>query len=167
MAAENVTVRPARPGDAARIAEIYNQGIEDRVATLETTLRSAEERTSWLAAHDDRHPVLVATDPADRVVGWASLNPFNARAAYRQVADLSVYVARESRGRGIGRMLVASLEVRARDAGFHKLVLAALTTNIAGTRLYVRCGFRHVGTYREQGLLDGAWVDVSIMEKIL
>jgi phosphinothricin acetyltransferase len=164
---DEIMVRLARPDDAARIAAIYNEGIEDRVATLETAPRTADERAGWLAAHDERHPVIVATDAADHVVGWASLNEFNARAAYRHVADLSVYVDRAQRGRGIGGRLVRDLEDRARQLGFHKLVLAALATNGAGTRLYERTGFRHVGTYREQGLLDGAWIDVAIMEKLL
>ena len=62
-------VRDATPEDAAAIAHIYNQGIEDRVATLETELRTPEERVVWLAARDARHPVLVAMDGAGTVVG--------------------------------------------------------------------------------------------------
>jgi phosphinothricin acetyltransferase len=76
-------------------------------------------------------------------------------------------VARERRGSGIGRLLLTALEQRARAVGYHKLVLAAFPFNVAGMRLYRRCGFRIVGTYHEQGLLDGRWVDVVVMEKIL
>src|SRR5687768_14430644 len=100
-------VRDATPADAAAIAWIYNQGIEDRVATLETQLRTTEERAEWLAAHGPRHPVLVAVDDEGAVLGWSSLNQFNPRPAYDHVADLSVYVAREQRGRGIGDALLA------------------------------------------------------------
>ncbi|HZQ99807.1 MAG TPA: arsinothricin resistance N-acetyltransferase ArsN1 family A [Chloroflexota bacterium] len=160
-------VRDARPEDAAAIARIYNQGIEDRVATLETQLRTPEERAAWMAARGPRHPVLVAVDDAGEVVGWGSLNQFNPRAAYDHVADFSVYVAREHRGRGVGRLLVQALEERARAIGFHKMVLAAFPYNEAGMRLYERRGFRTVGVYREQGMLDGKWVDVIVMEKIL
>jgi phosphinothricin acetyltransferase len=162
-----VQVRDARPEDAAAIARIYNQGIEDRVATLETQLRTPEERAAWMAARGPRHPVLVAVDDAGEVVGWGSLNQFNPRAAYDHVADFSVYVAREHRGRGVGRLLVQALEERARAIGFHKMVLAAFPYNEAGMRLYERRGFRTVGVYREQGMLDGKWVDVIVMEKIL
>jgi L-amino acid N-acyltransferase YncA len=162
-----VQVRDARPEDAAAIARIYNQGIEDRVATLETQLRTPEERAAWMAARGPRHPVLVAVDDAGEVVGWGSLNQFNPRAAYDHVADFSVYVAREHRGRGIGRLLVQALEERARAIGFHKMVLAAFPYNEAGMRLYERHGFRTVGVYHEQGMLDGKWVDVIVMEKIL
>ncbi len=159
-------VRDAVAADAGAICVIYNQGIEDRVATLETTARTPQERGEWLAARDARHPVLVA-ERATQVVGWGSLNVFNARPAYDHVADFSIYVLREARGSGVGAALLRALEARARDIGFHKLVLAMFDFNRAGIALYRRAGFRDVGTYREQGLLDGRWVDVALMEKLL
>jgi phosphinothricin acetyltransferase len=162
-----IEIRDARLDDAPAISRIYNQGIEDRTATLETELRSPEERAEWLAAHDGRHPVLTAVDSAGVAVGWASLNRFNARAAYDHVTDMSIFVARESRGRGVGDALLTALEARARANGYHKMVLAAFPTNAPGMRLYQRHGLLVVGTYHEQGLLDGRWVDVVVMEKIL
>lgn len=159
-------IRDATAADTPSIARIYNQGIEDRMATLETQLRTADERAEWLAARSSRHPVLVAVDAAG-VVGWASLNAFNPRPAYDHVADLSVYVAREERGHGVGDALLGALEQRARSLGYHKLVLAAFPTNAPGMRLYERHQFQTVGVYHEQGLLDGSWVDVIVMEKLL
>ncbi|HEX6778827.1 MAG TPA: GNAT family N-acetyltransferase, partial [Ktedonobacterales bacterium] len=190
---QHMQIREATREDAAAIAHIYNQGIEDRAATLETLLRTPEERAEWLASRGPRHPVLVAVDsaverevratngsesadaqcpqaPAEGagvVVGWGSLNPFNPRPVYDHVADFSVYVAREQRGQGIGDALLGALEKRARGLGYHKMVLAALPTNAPGMRLYERHGFQTVGVYHEQGLLDGRWVDVIIMEKLL
>jgi phosphinothricin acetyltransferase len=165
-------IRGATAADAGAICRIYNQGIEDRVATLETEQRTPEERAEWLGARDARHPVLVAEEGeapagAGRVVGWASLNVFNARRAYDHVADLSLYVEREWRGRGVGRQLLEALIARARELGYHKLVLAAFPWNEGGMRAYRRAGFREVGVYREQGRLDGRWVDTVVMEKIL
>jgi phosphinothricin acetyltransferase len=161
-----VTVRPATAADAEAICVIHNQGIEDRVATLDTTLRTPEDCRGWLASRDDRHPVLVA-EHETIVVGWASLNQYNPRAAYDHVADFSVYVERERRGQGVGRNLLDRLIKSARTLGFHKMVLAALMSNLAGIALYRRAGFTTVGVFREQGLLDGRWVDVVIMEKLL
>jgi phosphinothricin acetyltransferase len=160
-------IRNATPEDAAAIARIYNQGIEDRLATLETTLRDAGERGAWMAAKGPRYPVLVAEDDSGEILGWGSLNQFNPRPAYDHVVDFSVYVAREARGRRIGSLLLSELEARARELGFHKLVLAAFPHNTAGMKLYERHGFRTVGIYKEQGKLDGNWVDVIIMEKLL
>jgi L-amino acid N-acyltransferase YncA len=161
-----VTIRPAHPADVAEITRIYNEGIRDRLATLETEERTPEERLDWLEARDERHPVLVA-ERAGAVAGWGSLNVFNPRPAYAHVADFSIYVGQEARGVGIGKALLAALIERARELGYHKLVLAAFPQNEAGMRLYARFGFREVGVYREQGLLDGAWVDVVIMERLL
>jgi phosphinothricin acetyltransferase len=160
-------IRDAMADDAPAIAHIYNQGIEDRLATLETQVRTAEERAQWLAARGPRHPVLVAVADDGSVVGWGSLNTFNPRPAYDHVADFSVYVAREARGRGIGDGLLTALEHRAPALGYHKLVLAAFPHNAAGMRLYERHGFAVVGVYHEHGQLDGRWVDVIIMEKLL
>ena len=166
MTAPAVRVRPASLDDAAALSRIYNQGIQDRIATLETEERSPEERAQWLTARDARHPVLVVESGGD-VVGWASLNVFNARRAYEHVADISLYVERDWRGRGVGRRLLETLIARATELGYHKLVLAAFPFNEAGMRAYGRAGFREVGIYREQGRLDGRWVDTIVMEKIL
>ena len=159
-------IRPAELRDAGAISEIYNQGIEDRIATLETRLRSPEEQRAWLEARGPRHPVVVC-ERSGAVCGWASLNSFNPREAYDHVADFSVYVERETRGRGVGAALLAYLETLAVRHGYHKLVLAMFPSNGAGVALYRRRGFREVGTYREHGRVDGRWVDILIMEKIL
>jgi L-amino acid N-acyltransferase YncA len=159
-------VRPAAADDAAAICEIYNQGIEDRLATLETELRTPAERRQWIAARGPRHPVIVG-EHERQVIGWGSLNVFNARPAYRHVADFSVYVERAWRGKGVGRVLLGRLVELARDLGYHKLVLSAFPFNTAGVALYERLGFRTVGVYKEQGLLDGNWVDTIIMERLL
>jgi L-amino acid N-acyltransferase YncA len=161
-----VTVRPATAADAEAICVIHNQGIEDRIATLDTTLRTPEDCRNWLGARGSRHPVLIAESDGI-VVGWASLNQYSPRAAYDHVADFSVYVERARRGQGVGRHLLDRLIKSARHLGFHKMVLAALTVNLVGIALYRREGFTTVGVFREQGLLDERWVDVVIMEKLL
>jgi L-amino acid N-acyltransferase YncA len=165
--AGGLEIRDARLEDAPAIARIYNQGIEDRVATLETQLRTPEERAEWLTSRERRHPVLVAVDSTGAVLGWASLNRFNPRPAYDHVVDFSVYVAREHRGRGVGDALLGALVERAKSLGYHKMVLAAFPTNAPGMRLYERHGFTQVGIYHEQGMLDGKWVDVVVMERLL
>jgi L-amino acid N-acyltransferase YncA len=166
MTSAPLRIRTATVADADQICRIYNEGIEDRVATLETEERAPAERAAWLEARGPRHPVLVA-EGEGAVVGWASLNVFNARRAYEHVADLSLYVQREARGHGVGSRLLEALVARARELGYHKLVLAAFPWNEAGMRAYRRAGFREVGIYREQGRLDGRWVDTIVMEKIL
>ena len=160
-----LAIRLATIDDASAIAAIYNEGIVDRIATLETTLRSPDERQDWLAARDDKTPAFVA-ERGGEIVGWSCLNRFNPREAYRFVADFSVYVARSHRGTGVGSALLSHLISEARGLGYHKLVLAAFPFNASGVRLYSKHGFREVGIYREQGVLDGVWVDTIVMELI-
>ena len=185
-------IRAATAADAAAICRIYNEGIEDRVATLETELRTPDERKAWLAAKGHRYPVIVAETPervaagaqpgtisnrpataqpapsaVATVIGWGSLNQFNPREAYRHVVDFSIYVDRAYRGRGAGKVMLTRLIELAREHGFHKMVLSAFPTNSGGMALYERMGFRTVGVYKEQGMLDGRWVDTIIMEKLL
>ena len=166
MGAPDIAIRAARSEDAQTIRDIYNDGIEDGDATLETRLRGVDEQRAWLESRDQRHPVVVA-ERRGAVVGWGSLNVFNPRPAYDHVTEFSVYVARASRGTGVGSDLLHKLIALAGDIGYPKMVLAAFDWNTAGIALYDRMGFRRVGIYREQGLLNGRWVDTVIMEKIL
>ena len=161
-----IVVRAATEEDADAICLIYNQGIEDRVATLETELRTPEERRQWMAARGPRHPVIIA-ETEGQVVGWGSLNLYNPRVAYQHVADFSVYVKRDWRGKGVGRQVLERLIELARAIGYHKMMLSAFPSNAAGVMLYERMGFTKVGVCREMGLLDGNWVDTLIMEQLL
>lgn len=161
-------IRDASLADIPGIIAVRNQGIEDRQATLDTEPYSIAEGRAWLDAHDARHPILVAVDlETEAMAGWASLNVFNPRPGYRLVAELSVYVERAYRARGVGSRLLEALLDRARALEYHKVVLTAMAHNAAGRALYARFGFREVGTFKEQGLVDGRWVDTVIMEKIL
>ena len=83
------------------------------------------------------------------------------------MADFSIYVERTWRGKGAERAMLTRLIELARERGFHKLVLSAFPGNAASMALYTSFGFRTAGTYQEQGLLDGRWVDTIVMEKLL
>src|SRR5262245_5286707 len=126
-----IDVRPALPDDAPALARIYNQGIEDRIATLEIEPRTPDERRTWLSGRGPPQP-LAGRAVAGSVFGWSSLNSFNPRAAYDHVADISVYIERGWRGRGVGRRLLTSLIALGGELGYHKLVLAAFPFNNAG-----------------------------------
>jgi L-amino acid N-acyltransferase YncA len=161
-----IVLRPATAADAEAICRIYNQGIEDRIATLETELRTPEERRQWLAARGPRHPVYVA-EAEEIIVGWSSLNVYNPRPAYQYVADFSIYIERGWRGKGVGRRLLEHLIEQARALGYHKMMLSAFPFNASGVALYERMGFTRAGVFHEMGQLDGRWVDTLIMEKLL
>jgi phosphinothricin acetyltransferase len=166
LIAQKIVVRPATSGDLESIRCIYNEGIEDRIATLDSDAKSSDEIAQWWSAHGGRFSILIATN-GERVIGWASLNPFTGRCAHADVADLSVYVARDLRGSGVGFALLKSLIADAAVEGFHKVVLHALDFNEHGKRLYRKAGFVEVGVFKEHGLIDGRYADVIAMERLL
>lgn len=155
--------RDARPEDAAAIARIYNQGIEDRVATFETRLRSADDIRAWF---DGRHPVVVV-EMDEAVIAFAAASRYRARACYHGVAEFSVYVAREARRRGAGRLAMDALLQAAERAGFWKLVSRIFVENLASRALVRSSGFREVGVYEKHARLDGVWRDVVIVERLI
>lgn len=159
-------IREASLQDLESIMNIYNEGIEDRVATLETETKDLAYMEGWFHNHSERYKVLVAEED-EEVVGWASLNPYNNRCAYTGVADLSVYIARSSRGKGIGGKLLTAIDEAAHVNGFHKIVLFTFPFNESGQKLYQKQGYRQVGIFQNQGVLEGKFVDVMAMEKLL
>ncbi|GIV95681.1 MAG: N-acetyltransferase [Herpetosiphonaceae bacterium] len=156
-------VRPATTADAAAIAEIYNQGIEDRVATFETRPRSADDVRAWF---DGRHPIVVVEE-SGRMLAFAATFGYRPRACYAGIAEFSVYVAREARGRGAGRAAMRALIDAAETAGFWKLVSRVFPENEASRTLLRSLGFREVGVYEKHAQLDGVWRDVVIVERLL
>ncbi|VTR44310.1 sortase and related acyltransferase [Actinobacillus pleuropneumoniae] len=121
---------------------------------------------NWFQQHQDRYPVIVA-EYDNEVIGWASLNPYSQRCAYDGVADLSIYIDRAFRGKGVGSMLLRRLEGVAKKNDFYKIVLFTFPFNQNGQHLYRKLGYRDVGVFEKQGILDGKYVDVKIMEKLL
>jgi len=145
------------------MVHIYNQGIEDRLATFETRLRSAADIENWF---DDKHP-LVVVEVEGEVVAFASTSIYRPRECYAGIAEFSVYVAREARGRGAGRLAMEALLRAAEAAGFWKLVSRVFVENTASRALLRALGFREVGVYEKHARLDGVWRDVVIVERLI
>lgn len=160
---DKLQVRAARHADSEAIAAIYNEGIEDRVATFETRLRRSDEISHWFGG---RYPCVVVLQHG-RVTAFAATSQYRPRACYEGVAEFSVYVARAARQQGVGRAAMQGLLTAAREAGFHKLVSRVFPENTASLRLLETLGFRRVGEYRRHAQLDGVWRDVVVVERLL
>jgi phosphinothricin acetyltransferase len=158
-------IRLAAMSDAPAIAAIYNQGIAARGATFETVLRTVADMEARLA-EPDRFPTLVI-ERDGAIVGWANLSAYRARACYAGIAEFSIYIDAASHGRGFGRRLLDALVEAARARGYWKLVSRIFTFNAASLALCRRCGFREVGIYEKHGQLDGRWLDVVIVERLI
>jgi L-amino acid N-acyltransferase YncA len=156
--------RAATIADAAAIAEIYNQGIADRIATFEIEPRAAGQIAKWLTP---RHIVVVAETGDTGLVAFAASFPYSDRACYSGIGEFSVYVGRDYRGHGAGRAVLAALIEAAIAAGLHKLTSRVFPENIASRALLKRLGFEEIGLHRRHGQLDGRRRDCVIVELLL
>jgi L-amino acid N-acyltransferase YncA len=163
---DDVQIRTATADDAAAIAEIYNQGIEDRVATYETKRQSARDQQARLRSIAGRYPAVVAQINGE-IIGWAGAGPYRNRECYRGIGEFSMYVHRDWRGRGVGDLLIVALITEAERLGLWKLLSRIFTFNEASRGLCHKHGFREVGVYEKHARLDGRWVDVVIVERLI
>lgn len=158
------TARAAAQDDAAIMAQIYNEGIEDRVGTFETRLRTVDDVRGWF---DGSHPLVVVEAEGEGVIAFASTSTYRARECYAGIAEFSVYVTRHARGQGAGRVAMRALIEATAKAGFWKLISRIFVENTASRRLMTSLGFREVGVYERHGKLDGVWRDVVIVERLM
>jgi L-amino acid N-acyltransferase YncA len=159
-----MTIRAAAHRDAEAIVAIHNEGIAERHATFETRPRTASEVADRIAS--ERYPFLVA-EVDGQVVGWVALAPYSEPAFYDGVAECSVYVAHGARGRGVGVRLLEEVAAEAAQRGFYKLIGKIFATNTPAAELVRRCGWREVGVHHRHGRLDGEWLDVLLVERLL
>jgi L-amino acid N-acyltransferase YncA len=162
--ATELRTRAARLADATAIAAIYNEGIADRIATFETEPRSTGQIAEWFTG---RQLVIVAEIEETGPVGFAASLPYSPRPCYAGIGEFSVYVAREYRGRGAGRAVLAALIEAATAAGLHKLTSRVFPENAASRALLKGLGFEEIGVHRRHGQLDGRWRDCVIVERLL
>lgn len=165
-----IRVRPARAHDAEAIRAIYNPEVLQSTVTFDLVPRTLEDQLMWLSEHAGAHPALVAVDgdPADEdVVGFGSLSPWQRRPAYRTSAEDSVYVRRDQRGRGVGRLLLGELVAMGTAHGFHAIFARIVGGHEASIALHQALGFETVGVEKEVGRKFGRWLDVVLMERLL
>jgi L-amino acid N-acyltransferase YncA len=159
-------LRPAQLGDAAAIAHIYNQGIEDRVATFETEPRTTAQLEATLRSRGEAYPTIVA-ERDGRVIAWAGASAYSDRPCYGGIGSCSVYVERTARGSGAGRAVLAELIRVYEGLGYWKLTSRIFPENMRSRAMCKAEGFREVGVYVRHGQLDGRWRDCVIVERLL
>lgn len=160
MKFEALKIRPLESSDWPNVKSIYEQGLKTGIATFEISAPSWEK---WNRAHLDIGR-LVATYNHE-VVGWVALSPVSSRCVYGGVAELSVYIGENQRGKGIGKLLMKQAITESEKNNIWTLQSGVFRENIASIKLHESVGFRIIG-YREKiGRLNGEWKDNILLER--
>ncbi|WP_371579592.1 N-acetyltransferase family protein [Streptomyces sp. NBC_01314] len=163
-----VQVRPGVETDLAALTDIYNHYVLETPLTFDTAVFTPEERRPWFLSHpeDGPHRLMVAVDTgSQRILGYATSSAFRVKPAYDTSVEVSVYLAPDAGGQGVGTLLYKALFEALADEDIHRAYAGIAQPNEASTRLHERFGFRYVGTYREVGRKFGRYWDVAWYEK--
>jgi phosphinothricin acetyltransferase len=158
--------------DADAVRAIYNLEVVETTVTFDLVERTIDEQLAWIDEHSGGYPAIVAVraDTEERdgeIAGFASLTPYRPRPAYAPTVEDSVYVSRDHRGLGLGKLLLGDLVGLARTHGFHSIIGRIVGDHDASIALHRSCGFSEVGREQEVGRKFGQWLDVVLMQTML
>lgn len=158
-------VRNATERDAEVIAEIYNDAVINTTAIWNENTVDVQNRMKWIRERQlAGFPVIVAVDSTDRAVGFASYGDWRAWDGYRHTVEHSVYVHKNSRGQGIGSVLLKELIRLAGEHGKHVMVAGIESGNEASISLHKKVGFSESGRITEVGAKFGRWLDLTFLQ---
>jgi L-amino acid N-acyltransferase len=158
-------IRSAEIKDIPGITDIYNDAILNTTATCDTEIKSIENRMDWLNAHSKKYPVLVALEN-ENVVGWASMSLWSDRIAYEDTAEISIYIHRDFRNKGIGNSLFQKIIAAGKIGGLHCILSRITQDNEMSVYLHEKFGFTHIGIMKEVANKFGKILDVHMMQFI-
>lgn len=160
--AGSLNIRQMLPEDWEAVRAIYLDGIATGEATFETTAPSWDQ---WNSSHLPFARLIAASKTDGSVKGWAALAPVSMRPVYAGVAEVSVYVACDSRGQGLGRQLLTLLVAESEKNGMWMLQASVFPENLASIAIHESCGFRAVGIRERIGRMNGHWRDTLLLER--
>lgn len=156
-----MTIREMKTDDWSQVAKIYAEGISTGFATFETTV---PDYTSWDDAHVKECRLIAESE--NKLLGWAALSPVSSRCVYGGVAEVSVYIAQNARGKGVGKALLTKLVEESENAGYWTLQSGIFPENEASIELHKKVGFRFLGKREKVGKTNqGIWKDNLLFEK--
>ncbi|MEX0315655.1 MAG: N-acetyltransferase family protein [Allomuricauda sp.] len=153
-------VRKMNASDWEQVSQIYREGIATGFATFE---QETPDYQHWNQAHVEQ--CRLVAEENGKVTGWAALSPVSSRCVYGGVGEVSVYVRKNDRGRGIGRILLEQLITESEKAGFWTIQSGIFPENEGSIQLHKKVGFRFIGKRERVGKLDGVWKDNLLFEK--
>jgi phosphinothricin acetyltransferase len=155
-----LTIEPMSVEDWPEVRRIYREGIATGDATFAT---DAPEWGAWDKDHL-KACRLIARD-GDKILGWAALSPVSGRCVYAGVAEVSVYVGADARGRGVGKRLLQALIEDSERQSLWTLQAGVFPENEASVATHRACGFREVGRRKKIGKMRDRWRDVLLLER--
>lgn len=165
---EHIVVHCTYEQHARAILEIFNEAIETSTALYDYKPRAASSMTGWFdAKRAGGFPVIGVEDRAGKLLGFGSYGSFRAWPAYKYTVEHSVYVHKEHRGSGLGRVIMQELIAAARQRDVHSVIGGIDATNAGSIALHQRLGFKHVGTLPQVGFKFGRWLDLSFYQLLL
>lgn len=159
-------IRSAYRDDVRAILHIYNDAIVHTTATFDLQEKSLTEMNVWFDAHNEMYPVIVAEEDSI-VLGYCSLSPFREKEAYKQTVEISVYVGKQARGKGIAKKLLGRILQLAEETGHHTIIAGITKGNDISVKLHEQMGFTYVGCFREVGYKFNEWQDVLFYQYII
>ena len=160
-----ISIRHAEVSDIAAITEIYNESVRNGVATLDTVERTESSAHEWFKNRSEHHPVYVAVKD-NSVAGYASLSPWSDKLGYATMAEISLYILPQFRGKGIGKRLLEMLVADAETGPLHSLLARITEGNDTSLYLHRNNGFQTVGVLREAGYKFNQYLDVTLMQRV-
>ncbi len=161
-----ITIRPAKASDAAECLEIYKYYITETTVTFEEQPPTVSEFENRISRITGEYPFLIA-ESEGKTVGYAYLDKYNERSAYRFAADFSVYLDRNLRGAGTGSKLLKAIEKEAKINGIKNIISIITEENAASVRFHEKHGFLKRGCMHKIGFKFGKWLDVLFYQKTL
>lgn len=154
-------IRPMTSDDWGAVAQIYAQGMDTGYATFESTV---PEFKNW----DQGHLKIcrLVAEKNGQILGWAALSPVSSRCVYGGVAEVSVYIAADSQGKGVGKALMHELITQSEAGGYWTLQSGIFPENKGSIVLHEKVGFRFIGKRERVGKTkDGLWKDNLLYER--
>jgi L-amino acid N-acyltransferase len=161
-----IHVREAMEDDLPFFLDIYNDAVLNLTASFDLEPQSLESRRKWFRSHGGKYPLLAA-EVAGRAIGYSSISPYAEKPGYSKTVELSIYVHRDFRRRGVGRALMSEILSRAKILGYHSVISLISGDNEPSIELHRGLGFVQVGYMREVGYKFARWQDVTILELLL
>ncbi len=162
-----ISIRNATERDLPALLEIYNDIILHTTAVYDYEPHTLEMRQAWFKTKVEQgFPVFVAEEDG-KILGFSSIGPFRAWAAYKYSVENSVYVASSERGKGIGKLLIPPLIEAAKQLKLHTIIAGIDATNEASIKLHKSFGFAEVAHFKEVGWKFERWLDLKFLQLVL